>query len=409
MLFRLLLCVTLVGCGLQNAAPSPLTPQDPFRAAVAGTTHLYVWNESVPPAELDEYPTAGGRPALRISSPLGLFSVRSTIDGNGALYMVGGTPYAPNVSVYKPGAAKPFQAIVKGVGQVIGLATDATNDLYVLNGGGPLVKYAPGATEPAFATYSGLCATSYGGPAVLAADRAGNVYVGANCGKGTQSHAVVAVYAGGTKPKRTISLDPSLHAIGFTVDKSGRVYVAYADASNKYRLGLAEYDVGTVKPVRSFYFGPSSSADEVNAGVPVVDDATGMLYQTYSTCSETNAMLQCSSSIALFPRGAIAPSRTLSGPADAVLGTPVLDADGNLYVEVESPRSPLVTIARYAKGTWTRTKVLSNRKLFLAFAWPTVASSRASLEGTPVNARRTGAHADSGCRTCVDSWRERLP
>jgi len=405
----IVLSLTLTGCGLETAAPGAITPQ--IRALGSGlSTHLYVWNESVPPAELDEYATGGGRPALRVPSPFGLFAVRGTIDGAGALYLVGGTPYAPNVSVYKAGSSKPFQTITKGVGQVIGLATDTKNDLYVLNLGGPLVKYAAGATNPEFATYSGLCASGYGGPGALATDRSDDLYVGAICGKpGGHSHAIISEYAGGPKPKRTISLDPSQHPIGFTVDGSGRLYVSFADADNKYRLAVAEYVSGATKPAVSFYFGPSGSQDGVQAGLPVVDDSTGVLYQTYGSCRDDAATLTCSSAISLFARGARVAARTLNGPADAILGTPVLDTGGNLYVEAQSPKSPLIGVLRYEKGTWKRTKILSNRKLFLAFAWPTIASAHSSFAGAQFAGANCRVYVRSGSVACGDARRKRLP
>jgi hypothetical protein len=45
------------------------------------------------------------------------------------------------------------------------------------------------------------------------------------------------------------------------------------------------------------------------------------------------------------------PARTLKGPANAALATPALGADGNLYVEADSPGAPVRTIERYVQGT----------------------------------------------------------
>ncbi|HZY98768.1 MAG TPA: hypothetical protein VFE36_04275 [Candidatus Baltobacteraceae bacterium] len=378
----ILLCAALAGCALRGATPSGATPEIPSSRGSAPVTHLYVWNSSVPPAELDEVPTTGGRPVLRITSPKGLSAGRTTIDGNGTLYIDGGPPYAPNISEYKAGSTKPFKKIVKGVGVVIGLTTDSKNDLYVLDASGPLVKYAPGATKPAFATYSGLCAATYAGPISLTADRSGNVYVLTRCGKaGSRQHGVLSQYGGGTKVKRTISFAPSRVPLGLTVDASGRLYVTFADETAEFRVGIAEYDPGASKPATSFYVSPPTTPNS-GGGAPVVDDSTGVLYQTFNTCVVTaGPTTQCTSSISIYPRGATKPSHRLKGPSNAMLGTPALDDAGNLYVEADSPNSATRTIYRYAQNTWTKTAVLSERKTFLGFAWPTVASSRTSFGG----------------------------
>lgn len=370
-----------MGCAAQQLAGSAITPPFAAQRAVAAATHLYVWNENVPPAELDEYPTTGGRPALRISSPRGLLAGRTAIDGNGTLYIVGGPPYAPSIGEYKAGSTKPFKTIVKGVGAVIGLTSDEKNDLYVLDSGGPLVKYAAGATKPAFATYSGLCANAYGGPEELTEDRTGGVYVLSRCGKpGPQAHSNISQFAGGAKVKRTIKLAPALLPFALTVDANLRLYVAYEDQSANYRLGIAEYDPGSTKPVASFYVGPApSSGGNAGGGAPVVDDSTGVLYQTYDACTVSGQKLTCNSSIYVFPRGAKTPSHTFQGPAGTTLGTPVLDADGNLYAQSESPNSLVFTIQRFDKGTGNRATVLSSRRILLGFAWPTVGSTRTTV------------------------------
>lgn len=192
-------------------------------------------------------------------------------------------------------------------------------------------------------------------------------------------------YDGRLKVARTISLGSTLRPYALTVDGSGRLYVAFADESATFRLGIAEYDSGARKPSAFFYFSPVSPSPAA-AGAPVVDDSSGVLYQTIATCVVANSKLQCTSSILLFSRGKTTPSRMLNGPYNTVLGTPALDTDGNLYVQAQSPGNPVRTIQRYAKGTWSKTVVLSARKIFLGLAWPTVASSRSSLAGVSFGA-----------------------
>jgi len=380
----ILSCTAFAGCSSRNGMPSGVVPMVPSSVS-APASHLYVWNASVPPAELDEYPTTGGNPILRIKSPRGISAGRTTIDGNGTLYINGGPPYAPHIDEYEAGSTKPFKTITKGVGSVIGLTTDEKNDLYLLDAGGPLVKYAPGATTPAFATYSGLCTQrSSAGPEVLTADRNGNAYVLASCAGNRQSRGVVLQYDGRGKVTRTISIRLPRQPYAITVDAAGRLYVAFAEFSGGIRLGVAEYDPGATKPASSFYVGQRlTTSGQINVTPPVVDDSSGTLFVTFTLCSATGITAsKCTSAVYLFPHGVTTASKTLRAPAGTIYDAPVLDAAGNLYVEASS-KSSVLTIERFAKDTWNGKTVVSGHKLLLGFAWPTIGSSRSSIVEAP--------------------------
>lgn len=138
--------------------------------------------------------------------------------------------YGP-VLVFAPGATEPYWKITTGIDFSTALAFDAAGDLYVVNFGnesldpGSVAVYAPGSSSPMRTITDGVVK-----PSALAFDGAGNLYVLNYCiyqpSSGCAQAPAVTVYApGGVTPIRTITTGIG-GAGALTLDQSADLYVA---------------------------------------------------------------------------------------------------------------------------------------------------------------------------------------
>jgi hypothetical protein len=102
------------------------------------------------PPSLTEFQSGEKEPTLRIAGDLKLPSSLA-VDSMGRLYVsnttiAGAPPWHSWVSLFGPGGTKPLRKFARGHGSAAGLAVDASDNVYVANGGDVEV-YAPGATK----------------------------------------------------------------------------------------------------------------------------------------------------------------------------------------------------------------------------------------------------------------------
>lgn len=123
----------------------------------------------------------------------------------------------------------PIGMISSGVSSPYGLYVDQSENLYVVNDGGPSVAvYAPGSTS-ASTTYSqGLTRPLY-----VIADQNGDVFV-SNASRGCTT-TVVEYQPGSQQPYLTYPI-PGPEADGIDFDQQGNLYVAYRSCT-KHRVG----------------------------------------------------------------------------------------------------------------------------------------------------------------------------
>jgi len=360
-----LLCSALVACA---AATHTIPPDAPgaLRASAA-TPLIYLFDGRVPPVAIDAIPLAGGPPIARIRS--GLTAPASAIvDKNGTLYVVNFTGAQYEILEYPSGALSPALTLTTGIGFPGATVIGPNGDLYVFNAGGPLVKYAPGTSTPAYATYRGLCRPSNAaGGSAATVDGYDTLYALESCGNGD----VVQEYDGGLpRVARTIRISPSQWPIGMTADKTGTLYLTFFDSLQRFRLGVSEYARGATTPFTTFDFGPTPKEGTGGSG-PVIDEVTGRLYTTFGICTQINSgPWRCDSAIYGFRRGLKKPVITIAAPRLHLLTAPSFDASGNLYTELASPTSPRDSIWRYSASGKREARLVRSRLIELITVWP---------------------------------------
>lgn len=379
-----LLCGSLTACA---AASNPaLTPRTPAAIkARAATPLIYVFDGHVPPVAIDEVPLAGGQPLARIRN--GLTAAGSGIvDKSGTLYVVNFTGIQYQILEYPLGALSPALILTTGIGYPTAIAAGPKGELYVLNLGGPLVKYDPGSSTPAYATYRGTCRAGSNAPAAgVTVDPYDTLYVLESCRNG----AFVQEYDGGQpRVARTIAVPAAQQPIGFTADKTGTLYMTYFDSQSNFRLGVSEYARGTTLPSTSFDFGPAPRQGSGGSG-PVIDEVTGRLYTTFGICTQIDGRpWRCAGYIYGFRRGLKRPVVTITAPHLHLFTAPHFDEQGNLYTELASPTSPFDSILRFSGSGTRKARLMRNRLLDLITVWPNADS--------PAAVRYSGVTASAG-------------
>lgn len=360
-----LLCGLLAACGATTQAVTPRTPG--AMRANAATPLIYLFDAHVPPVAIDEVPIAGGTPVARIRNGLTAAGT-AIVDKSGTLYVINFTGAQYQILEYPSGAVSPARTVTTGIGYPTAITVDPKGELYVLNLGGPLVKYDAGSSTPAYATYRGICRPgSAASVAGVTVDPYDTLYVLSSCRNGT----FIREYdAGLPRIARTIAMPASQLPIGFTVDKTGTLYVTYFDSQNGFRLGLSEYARGATVPSTSFDFGPTPKQGSGGSG-PVIDEVTGRLYTTFGICTQLNSgPWRCAGYIYGFRRGRKKPVVTITAPHLHIFTAPVFDANGNLYTELASPTSPFDSILRFSGSGTRKTRLMRNRQLQLITVWP---------------------------------------
>jgi len=366
-----LLC-SLTACA---TATQPATPNAPGALRTHATTPLiYLFDGHVPPTAIDEIPATGGPPIEQIRN--GLTSPGAgLVDKNGTLYVINFTGAQYQILEYPPSAVSPAVTITNGIGfPGGGFTVGPMGELYVLNLGGPLVKYDPGSATPSYATYHGICPVGSGPAAeAITVDRFDTLYALLECRKG----AIVREYDGGLpRVARTIRLANNQVPVGITADKTGTLYVTYFDTLHRYRMGVAEYARGTTAPATAFDFGPLPKIGSGGSG-PVVDEVTGRLYTTFGICTQVSSghPWHCAGYIYGFRRGSKKPEITIAAPRLHLLGPPRFDSNGNLYAELNSPVSSFDSIWRYSASGKRERRIVRNRSLEFITVWPNADSA----------------------------------
>jgi hypothetical protein len=387
-----LLVASGAGCGgTQGLLPGPVASESsasltsrPAASDAGGSSLLYVLDRGAQPPAIDEYRTGGGKPIRTISSPKrdpGAFA----IDAAGTFYAANYLGGTFNVTEYAPGSTAVARTIVRGIAEPAALALDGANDLFVLDAGGPLVKYRPGTVTPSFVTYAGFCTGVT--PPVLTVDRFGTAYVANRCG----AKSTVVGYDAHGRVASHIDMAITQLPFGMTTDATGRLYVQFFDLAAAGRLGIVEYDRGTTAPVHTFDYGPLPKAG-TSGGPPVIDESTGDLYTDFVICTMKPGALAwtCFSSLYVYGRDATVAKRRIAAPAGKAIGSPSFDAAGNLYAETAAPPpSVTATVRVYPKGSTQGRDVLSGPNLQLLFAGPGAVATNGlawHVAGTPATA-----------------------
>lgn len=143
---------------------------------------------------------------------------RVTFDNSGNLFVLNNTL---SVDEYAPGATIPFRVIRSGLSQVLDMAVDEFDDLYVANGSpapGNIAEYAPGSVVPARTITNGIVTA----PIAIAVDGKGFLYVGQDA-NGSASR--VTVYDRGGGLVRTVRRGV-VSPIDLAFDAADNLYVA---------------------------------------------------------------------------------------------------------------------------------------------------------------------------------------
>jgi hypothetical protein len=291
---------------------------------------VYVSSAATPPGGIFEFKPSGTR--LRtiekgISYPQGV-----AIDGSGTLYVLN-YRFHPSMTEYALGTTKPLRTVTRGIStQPIGMGIDKAGNSWVLDYGGPLVRYKAGTVDPEFAIYSRLCAggIGYTGPKVLTVDTFGTAYVGVTCGTYSgPEHALVREYDSSAKVARTIVVPSDETPSTIRTDSSGRLYLCFTDSSDKGRVGIAEYSRGATKPLLTFYVTPAI----YNSSGFFAFDSNNDVYFSMGECTSTNSgPLSCTSFISEYQAGTSQLLRTVKAPSQALFGGVAIDRLNNIYV-----------------------------------------------------------------------------
>jgi hypothetical protein len=254
-------------------------------------------------------------------------------NGGGALLYVS-DPIGNDVAVYHASGNKqhPIATITQGIAGPAGMAVDDAGNLFVANTtGNSVTEYARNGTSPE-ATYSqGVL-----GPVDVAVDAAGTVFV-ANFYSFAAS--VVEFPSGSQKPSLTIADPCSCYPVGLALDAKDNLYVAYDDY---YEQTLVyEYAPGSTKGASL-----GLQFDQTRW------EAAGLAFDKSANLLVANATLP---GLQIYPAGKLSPSKTFGKR-----GSPrftALDATQNTVFVSDTAAN---AVEEYAYPSGRMTNVITN-------------------------------------------------
>jgi len=312
---------------IQRELPAITALPQPAQQDSSGTQTLFLSMVSTPPGQVGEFELSGKllrRIRDGVKYPYRLFT-----DGQGTLYIWNGD-FQPTVTEYASGSTKLLRTVKRGISPNLrGVGVDATGNLWVLNGGGPLVRYKADKTTLDFSTYHGLCAGGvFGGPAALAVDTFGTAYVGVTCAESYSGPQQVYIreYDGTSKVARTIKLPSNEQPGVLSTDENGTLYLQFFDSTKNGALSIAEYDRGKVTPSTTFQVTPTV---QNNAGFTSFDSRR--LYISLGLCTSSGHGASCTSFVSVYKKRSSKQLREITSSSLLFAGTAVDDI-GNIYV-----------------------------------------------------------------------------
>jgi sugar lactone lactonase YvrE len=254
-------------------------------------------------------------------------------DRDGNLYVANyeGTPGGVNtdngaVTVYAPGAARPFLTIAEGIhGWNYSMGFDSAKNLYVASGcynhNNPISVYAHGSASLLRTISKGVYY-----PCAITLDAPGNLYV-ANYG----ANSVAIFPSGGSTPSRIITNGLN-YPDALALDESGKLFVTNWSGGHDRRWGsITVYPPEGVRPSRKITQGLDSGAGPYGS----VLGPSGDLY-----------VVDSATRILVYPNHGRQPSRRIERGL-AAPSSLAFDRAGNLYVaNLDSS-----TVTEYAVGT----------------------------------------------------------
>jgi hypothetical protein len=305
---------------------------------------LYVANSGN--KTITEYSSWSDSPIVTIPASAGLVNPWTmTLDASGNLYVANLT-LAGSVMEFAPGSTTPSRTITGLEGPDIGLAVDASGDVFVTEAVGnvDVKEFTPsGGNTPSRTLSAATSPTGINVPAGIALDASGNLYVANNGGT-----IGVSVYAPGTSTTPVAVFDTGMNApYSDAFDASGNLYVANYGGNNvtKYSPPFTNST-----PVAATF----SSAKTTQAESLALD-SLGNLYVGTGT-----------GNVQEFSAGG-GIVRTFSGVASAVPSLAV-DSANNFYLPSDTanvvaefpPGSSLIATTNYSTGISTPAWVVSS-------------------------------------------------
>ena len=279
------------------------TPLGGAGAAIYGhfplqiTPLLYVANSAT--NTISEYASWSTSPILTIPATAGLanpFTMK--VDPSGNLYvanLVGGP--MGSIKVFPPGATVASRTISGLSGPDVGLAIDASGDIFVSEavGGIDVKEFTPaGGSTPSRTLSSSTSPTGINTPAGLALDAAGNLYVANNGGS-----IGVSVFAPGTSTTPLFTFNAGTSKPYYdTFDAAGNLYVSNYGGDNVTEYSppfsnatVVHHTFGsnmtTVKPLAIAVDSLSDVYIGIGSGTVVEYDSSGAIVRTLISVGST--------------------------------------------------------------------------------------------------------------------------
>ncbi len=259
----------------------------------------------------------------------------------------------------------------------LGIALDSANNLYIADTGNNCVRKVTFGSTPSIATIAGNGTSGFSGdggapsaallagPAAVAVDNSGNVYIadqgnnrvrkitaGASPTISTLAGTGVAGFSGdGGSPGAAQLAAPA----GVAVDSSGHVYIA-DQANNRIRkltfgsspviatlagTGTAGFGGDGASAAAAQLSGPAGIAVDSNGNLYIADQGNNRIRKVLSTSSPTIGTVAGNGIAAFGGDGGSATSASLSAPSGVAV-----DGSGNLYIaDTQNDRVRFVTAA----------------------------------------------------------------
>jgi hypothetical protein len=277
---------------LDNASP-PISAQFPLQISPL----LYVANSTT--NTISEYASWSTSPILTIPASAGLanpFTMKVDVSGN--LYvanLVGGT--MGSVNVFAPGSTVASRSITGLSGPDVGLAVDASGDIFVTEavGGIDVKEFTPaGGSTPSRTLSSTSSPAGINTPAGLAIDAAGNLYVANNGGSigvsvfapGTSTTPLFTFNAGTNKPYYdAFDAAGNLYVSNYGGDDVTEYIAPFSNATTVHRTFGSS--MTTVKPLAIAVDSLSDVYIGLGSGTVVEYDSSGAIVRTIVSVGST--------------------------------------------------------------------------------------------------------------------------